>query len=437
MPMQAIRKPLPVLKKIILFLGNMTSPNNNPILIGPFSQVLTMANLPSHGPLHDADLHVIKDAGILMANGCILAIAHFDSLRQEAAAYIEIDFPAVALPGLIDAHTHLCWAGARYEDYAKRLEGLTYREIAAQGGGILDTVRHTRQASQVTLEQELLKRCSLLKSQGVTTCEAKSGYGLTVPDEIKILKAIRQANLKQTVELIPTCLAAHVCPAPFTNPTEYLTYLESQLFPVLLQEQLTKRMDIFIDEGFFTVEEARGYLQHAQAQGFQIVIHADQFSRGGAALAAELKALSADHLEMSTLQDFQNMQKNGVIPIVLPGCSLGMGRPMAPARQMLDCGLSVVIASDWNPGTAPMGYLLLQAAVMGMAQHLTMAETLAAITVRAARALQLTDRGQLRPGMRCDCAIYPCRDYREILYHQGSLKPARVLTAKEFGVKNE
>jgi len=410
----------------------MTDTNDDRILIGPFSQILTMEGLASSGPLHDDDLNVMKNAGILISKGRILALDSYALLQKEPAARIEIDYPAVALPGYIDAHTHLCWAGSRYKDYAKRLEGFTYADIAAQGGGILDTVRQTQQATLQTLKEELLQRCALLKSQGVTTCEVKSGYGLTVPDEIKILKAIQQANFAQTVELIPTCLAAHTCPANYANHAAYLTDLEMQLFPILLQEKLTKRIDIFIEEGFFSVDEARDYLKRAQKNGFHIVTHADQFSRGGAALAAELKALSADHLEMSTLQDFQHMQKQGVIPIVLPGCSLGMGRPMAPARQMLDCGLSLVIASDWNPGTAPMGHLLLQAAVMGMAQHLTMSETFAAITTRAAWALHLTDRGQLSQGKRADCVIYPCHDYREILYHQGSLMPIKVLSAKEF-----
>lgn len=406
------------------------------LCVGPFSEIVTMENLHPFGPLKDDDLVVIKDAAIHLRNGMIQKIGSYNSIKKESREWIEIEGPAVALPGFIDAHTHLCWAGSRSKDYALRLQGISYESIAARGGGILDTVNQTRQASLSELVEGLFDRIQLLSKQGVTTCEVKSGYGLTVDDEIKILTAIQKANSQLNVDLIPTCLAAHVKPPEFDTNQAYLTYLEEHLFPKLIDYKLASRLDIFVDQVAFTPDEARPFLKKAQKKGFAIAIHADQFNRGGGNVAAELRALSADHLDVSTREDFEHLKQNKVIPIVLPGCSLGLGTPFAPAREILDAGLPLVIASDWNPGSAPLGYLLLEAALMGAAQRLTMAETFAAITIRAARALQLSDRGELSEGKRGDIVVFPCQDHREILYHQGSLYPELSLNSKKMGYKN-
>lgn len=384
-------------------------------LIGPFKQIVTM-----DGP------EIIKDGGIVVDQSKILAVDSFEKLRNKGYRWHEIAYPAVAMPGLIDAHTHICFAGSRYKDYASRLQGLTYQEIAAKGGGILDTVQKTRAASQAELESLLIQRTQSLLKHGVTTCEVKSGYGLSVADEIKILKAIKEGSKKQPVQLIPTCLAAHVKPPEFNTATDYLNALITNLLPILIKEKLTKRIDIFVDACAFSVEEARPFLKKAKEMGFSLCIHADQFTRGGAQLAAELHAVSADHLEASTEDDLISLKKGGVIPIILPGASLGLGIPFGPARSILDHGLPLVLASDWNPGSAPMGLLLLQAAAIGAAQHLTIAETLAAITVRAAAALELNDRGILKPNMRADIIAFPCENYQEILYHQGAMLPTFV-----------
>lgn len=402
---------------------------NDNTLIGPFKQLLTMNKLEPAGALSDNDLEIIVDGAIAISkDGFITAIGSFNRMQKDYHLFSPIHSPAVALPGLIDSHTHLCFAGSRAADYARRLSGVSYNEIAKQGGGILDTVTKTRLASEDDLTALLLKRSKKLLAQGITTCEVKSGYGLSVDDELKILKAIQKASLLQPVELIATCLAAHVLPPEFSDGKSYLKSIIAELFPLLLNHNLTKRIDIFVEENAFTVAEAREYLTAAKENGFAICLHADQFSRGGALLAAELSALSADHLEVSTTEDFKALAKANVIPIALPGASLGLGLPFPKARQMLDAGLPLVIASDWNPGSAPMGQLLLQAAVLGAAEHLSLAETLAAITVRAARALALNDRGYLAVGKRCDLAVFPCHDFREILYRQGSLHPCAVYT---------
>jgi len=185
-------------------------------------------------------------------------------------------------------------------------------------------------------------------------------------------------------------------------------------------------VDIYIDEGAFTPGEARYYLSEAAKLGFDLAVHAEQFSRGGVQVAVELGAQSADHLEVVTKKEISILAASGVCPVVLPGASLGLGAGFAPARKILDAGASLAIASDWNPGSAPMGNLLMQASIIGVYEKLTMAETLAAVTCRAAQALHLNDRGILRPGMLADFIAFPCRDYREILYNQGGIMPVKV-----------
>lgn len=401
--------------------------NDEPLVIGPFDQLLSMDHLPIGGPIKDDQLEILKESGLVVQGEQILEIGFFNQLKNKYSNCFFLDYPAVALPGWIDSHTHICFAGSRASDYALRLSGKTYQEIAAAGGGILDSVKQTREAKQDELIDLTIQRAKRQLQKGITTCEVKSGYGLTLQDEIKMLEVIQKASNLQPIDLIPTCLAAHICPPEFSNPSEYLEYLIAKLFPLLKEHNLTQRIDIFVESGAFSTQEAKNYLQAAKKEGFQVCVHADQFSRGGAILAAEVGALSADHLEVSEREDFVSLCRSGTIPIVLPGASLGLGLPFPRVREMLDAGLPVVIASDWNPGSAPMGNLLTEAAILGAYQKLTMAETIAAMTSRAARALALNDRGVLKAGMRADCSIFACKDYREILYHQGSLKPKNVI----------
>lgn len=391
-----------------------------------------MDKLPSSGSIDDGQLEVILDAAILVENGVITSIDSLKkiqeklSMQKQKYVFNEIDFDCVCLPGFIDAHTHMCYAGDRSYDFSNRLKGKSYLEIAEGGGGISTTVKSTRKASIKQLERDLTERCYKKLSQGVTTCEVKSGYGLTIKDEIKILKAIKSVNESQTLKLIPTCLAAHIVPSEYSNESLYLKDIKNNLFPFLQENNLSNRIDIFIDKGAFTVEGARSYLKAAKKCGFDIIIHADQFSLGGARLGAELKALSVDHLEVSDNQVFTALKKAGVIPIVLPGASLGLGIPFAPARKILDAGLPLVLASDWNPGSAPMGNLLTQASIIAMVEKLTNAEVFASITERAARALKLNNVGVLKKGMKANFVIFPCQHYEEILYNQGNLLPSQV-----------
>ncbi|RNI21947.1 imidazolonepropionase [Rufibacter latericius] len=399
-------------------------------LIGPFTQIVTMAGLPMKGPLADEQLQVLEMGGVLLKGEKVEKVGPYATLSQEAEAnqyhFHKIGQPMVLLPGFIDAHTHLCFAGSRARDYALRVAGKTYLEIARAGGGILDTVSKTRAATREELVQSLLQRCDRHLAEGVTTCEVKSGYGLSLEDELKMLEAIQQANQQHALDLVATCLAAHMRPPEFTENAAYLQHVLEELLPKVKAHKVAQRVDIFIEDTAFSEEEALPYLQAAQALGFDLTVHADQFSTGGSKIAAQVKAASADHLEASGPTEFSLLQQADVVATVLPGASLGLGMPFAAARQMLDAGLCVAIASDWNPGSAPMGDLLMQAALLGAAEKLTMAETFAGITYRAARALRLDDRGQLASGFLADMVAFPADSYQEILYHQGKLKPHMV-----------
>lgn len=403
---------------------NLLKPTLDGVVLGPIAEIVTMDFPDSGGPLPDERLPVRENQWIRYANGIITDIGPLDEIYKPRDHKHELKSPHVCLPGFIDAHTHLCYAGGRASDYAARLNGMTYSEIAALGGGIMETVRRTRLRSAKELTTSLVERLKSVLTQGVTTCEVKSGYGLNYEDEMKMLEAIRMAQKEVPVSLIPTCLAAHVRPPEFRDNKEYLSFIIHRILKTIVDGDFCHRVDIFVDDHAFNVNEARHFLTSAKNLGLQTVVHADQFSVGGSLLAAEVGALSADHLEVSGPNEFQALKAGNVVPIVLPGACLGLGVPFPNCRGMLDANLPLVIATDTNPGSAPLGHLLMQAALIGMQCKLTTAETFAAITSRAARALDLHDRGVLKPGMRADLLLFHTDDYRDILYHQGNLLPS-------------
>jgi len=396
-------------------------------LIGPFHQIVTMNGLSLKGPIGDKQLEFIENAGILVNNGIIESIGNYRELYSLTQSSEQVNGIYTVIPGMIDAHTHICWAGSRARDYAMRLEGKNYLDIGRKGGGIWSTVQNTRSASMDDLARITAGRANQLLAQGITTIEVKSGYGLNAETELKMLEAISKAKLFTKASLVATCLAAHIKPKDFNgNARQYLRYIIDELLPVIRQRQLAERVDIYVDDGAFSMDESRHYLKAAKLLGFQLVVHADQFFPGGLQVAVELEAISADHLETTTDEDIHLLAKSRVIPIALPGASIGLGAGFAPARNMLNSGASLAIASDWNPGSAPMGKLLTQASILGMYEKLSMAETFAALTFRAAHALGLNDRGILKPGMIADFVAFPCSDYREILYSQGALEPGMI-----------
>ena len=403
---------------------------NSTKIIGPFSQLLTMDHLPLKGSLNDSQLEIIPNAGIVVCDGQIVETGSFDQLCSEFEDLADIEYvdkEMVVIPGLIDPHTHICWTGNRANDYAQRLAGKSYLEIAQSGGGINSTVTKTREATSLELETLLSERAMHHLQNGVTTIEVKSGYCLNTLGELKLLEVINSVNRKIPVDLIPTCLAAHIKPSDFQLcHSEYLTNIVDELLPEIKRRKLTNRVDIFVDDGAFSSEDALTYLTRAKLMGFDLVIHGEQFTSEGVTLACSLGAASVDHLEAIKDQEIQLLAASNVIAVALPGASMGLGCQFAPARKLLDAGCSLAIGSDWNPGSAPMGDLLLQTSILGIFEKMTMAESLAAITVRAAAALGLKERGIVKKGYLADFIGFPVSDYREILYNQGGLKPLKV-----------
>lgn len=391
-----------------------------------------MDEVPLKGALSDELLNPKNQYGILMQDGNIVKIAPFDQIETLAseidAKRIDIPKNSVVVPGMIDAHTHICWAGSRERDYALRNSGVSYLEIAAQGGGIWDTVTQTRATSLQTLVELTKQRANQLLQQGITTIEVKSGYGLSVEEELKIMRAIESANSQTQADLIATCLAAHIFPKDYDgSPSDYLDEIAQNLLPVLKEEDLCHRVDAFLEQEAFNASTLKPYFEKAKELGFDSCIHADQFSVGGSSFAVEMESLSADHLEASGDLEIDLLAKSDTVAMALPGASIGLGEKFTPARKLLDAGACLAIATDWNPGSAPMGHLLTQASILGSYEKLSNAELLAGITFRAAFALNLKDRGILKEGLKADMIVFPTDDYRTIFYTQGQLSPSHII----------
>jgi imidazolonepropionase len=401
---------------------NMTKP----LLIGPFAQLLPMTGLPLKGALKDEQLPIIENGGILVSDGKIRKVGVFEELKSDNVDIHHIEGNHVCLPGFVDSHTHICFGGTRARDYAYRNAGKTYLEIAKAGGGIWDTVTQTRKASQDELIDGIIARSQKHLKNGVTTIEVKSGYGLSVDEELKMLRAIKQANETLNATLVPTCLAAHMKPKDWNQNEDYLDVIINELFPIIKAENLANRVDAFVEESAFSPEEIKPYFQKAKEMGFDITVHADQFTTGGSQVAVDFDAVSADHLEASSEKEIQLLAKSNTIATALPGASLGLGCAYTPARKILDEGGALSIASDHNPGSAPMGDLLTQASILGTFEKLSNTDVLAGITFRAAAALRMADRGKLEPGAQADFVVFPTNNYQEITYHQGQLKPSEV-----------
>ncbi|MGN0003299.1 MAG: imidazolonepropionase [Sphingobacterium composti] len=398
-------------------------------LIGPFTKLLTMRDLPLKGALSDTQLEIITQAGLYFEDEYIVEVGDYQQLKEKYpnAEQIVLSGEHVCLPSYVDCHTHIAYAGNRANDFALRNAGSSYLEIANAGGGIWSTVQHTRSCSEDELVDLIVGRANELLKQGVTTVEVKSGYGLNVEQELKTLRAIKEANKHTAVDLIPTCLAAHMKPRDFEGSSvEYLKYIQKELFPILKSENLTTRIDAFIEQSAFSEDEIRNYLDNAKELGFDIILHADQFTTSGSALAVEMGAVSADHLEASTAKEIQLLADSDVVAVALPAASLGLGCAFTPARRLLDAGASLAIATDWNPGSAPMGHLVASASILATMQKLNNAEVLSALTYRAAHALRLDDRGRLVTGQLADFTIYSTDNYQNITYQQGALQPTSV-----------
>ncbi|MBK1898122.1 imidazolonepropionase [Chryseobacterium paridis] len=398
-------------------------------LIGPFKQIITLANLSLRGKLSDDQLEIILDGGILVDHDKIQKVGNFNELRSENPDIMieEVEGEQIVLPAFVDSHTHICFGGNRANDFAMRNAGKTYLEIAESGGGIWSSVQHTRNASEEELLKTLVERINFLISLGIVTIEVKSGYGLDVANELKMLRIIKKAQELTKATLVPTCLSAHLKPRDFEGGNEeYLNYILTEILPKVKGENLAKRVDIFIEKSAFQPEESKEFLLKTKELGFEITVHADQFTPGSSRIAVEVGAQSADHLEATIDEDIEFLANSNTVATALPGASLGLGEKFTPARKLLDAGAILAIASDWNPGSAPMGNLITQASILATYQKLTTAEVLAGMTFRSAYALGLEDRGRLQNGLKADFVTFKTDNFQNVLYNQGSLAAENV-----------
>jgi imidazolonepropionase len=328
----------------------------------------------------------------------------------------------VVLPGFVDSHTHLVFAGSRAQEYALRARGATYQEIAAAGGGILATVRATRAAALEELVALGRRRLDLLLAHGTTTCEAKSGYGLTVEDELKMLEAIRHLDGEHPVDLHATFCGAHEVPPEYRErPDGYVDLVVEKMLPEVADRGLARHVDVFCEAGVFSVAQARRVLEAGARHGLRAKLHADEFTAlGGAELAAEVCALSADHLLKASLDGIRRMQEAGVTATLLPGTAFFLGLPYAPARRFLETGVRVALASDFNPGSS-MGFNLQLVMTMAVSQmKMLPEEALLGVTLHGAHALGLGDEvGSLRPGKRCDLVLCEVPGWEHVAYLYG------------------
>jgi len=336
----------------------------------------------------------------------------------------------IVLPGFVDAHTHPVFAGNRADEFDLRAGGATYQQIALAGGGIRSTVRKTRAASEDKLVEAGKRYAEWFLRCGTTTVEAKSGYGLTTEDELKMLRAIRRLSDETPLRYVPTFLGAHVIPDEFNGrSSEYVDLIVGEMLPRVAAEKLAEFCDVFCEEGAFSVEESRRILTTAKQFGLRLRVHADQLSLGGgAALAAEVAAMTADHLEQADQSAILTLPSANVQPVLLPCSVLMIGsQHYANARAMIDAGLAVVIATDFNPGSSPVPSMLLALTLASTQMKMTPAEAITAATINAAYSLDLGNEiGSLEPGKQADFVIHDCEDYRELAYFAGLEHPREV-----------
>jgi imidazolonepropionase len=375
------------------------------------------------------DLAIVPDGAMLISGDRIErtgSSAEIEPLIGPGDRVIDAEC-RVVLPGFVDAHAHPVFAATRVEEYELRSSGATYEQIAASGGGIRSTVRKTRAASEDELFSGALRRTQWFLRTGTTTMEAKSGYGLSLEAELKMLRVIRRLNGQNRVRFVPTFLGAHEVPDEYRgNPAAYLELLIHEMLPAVAHEKLAEYCDIFCEPKVFQLPAARRYLETARSFGFGLRVHADQLERCGASeLAAELGAATADHLEQIDDTCFAALVAAGVQPVLLPGSVYNLGlKRYAPARAMIDAGLAVVLATDFNPGSSPTPSIPFVLSLACTQTHMTPAEAVTAATINAAYSLGRGPLiGSLEPGKRADFVIHDCADYREIPYFSG-LEPA-------------
>src|SRR5215472_1374289 len=373
------------------------------------------------------DIRRISNAAIRSENERLVFVGAESDYRRAFAgrgADISIDASGrAAIPGLVDAHTHPVWLGDRGAEIGRRLAGESYAAIAAEGGGINATVRATRAGSDAELRETVSGRLAAMLRHGTTTAEAKSGYGLTVHDEIRALELLRDLGGEPGLpRLVPTLLAAHEIPPEFRQDrAAWVRIVSEDIVPRVAREGLARYCDVFCEEGVFTVPESRTILESARRAGLGLRVHADELARsGGALLAAELGAASADHLLFIGTEEISAMAKAGTVAVILPGTAWWMRSRRAPARELLAAGVPVAVASDSNPGTCCTESLAAVAAHACLDSGLSVEETLTGMTLNAAASLGLAEEiGSLESGKRADVVLLAAPDDRHLIYHWG------------------
>jgi imidazolonepropionase len=374
---------------------------------------------------------VIADGAVVVDDGRIEWLGRDAELPPLPPGAVQLDATGkVVLPGLIDSHTHLIFAGDRAAEFEERLRGASYQEIAARGGGIMSTVRTVRQQSREELKELARPRLERMLRFGVTTVEVKSGYGLSPGDERKCLEAVAELNAEGPVELAPTFLGAHAVPAEYRERREeYVRLVTDEMLPEVVRCGLAECCDVFCETGVFGLEESERILRRARELGLRLKVHADELTPlGGAELAARLGALSADHLLCVSGAGIDALAASGTVATLLPGTAFFLGLPYAPARRLIERGAAVALASDCNPGTCPTENLPLVGAMACTQMGMLPGEVVTALTLNAAAALGRSDRvGSLAVGKQADLAVFAVPDYRQIFYHFGINHVWRVL----------
>ncbi len=371
------------------------------------------------------ELSIISEGAMLVLNERIEKVGTREQVEPFIGARCTVVDAGgrIVLPGFVDAHTHSVFAGTRANEFEERAEGESYQEIAARGGGIKSTVKATQAATLDELVQAGRRYAEWFLRSGTTTIEAKSGYGLSVEDEIKLLRAIKRLGQETPLRYVPTFLGAHDIPSEYLNRRdEYVSLLVEEMLPRVAQQKLAEYCDVFCEAKVFSTDESRAILSAARSHGLQLRIHADQLSlSGGAKLAAELNTVTADHLEHVDAEGIAALKSAGVQPVLLPGSVYGLGsNRYPPAREMIDAGLAVVLATDFNPGSSPTPSMPTVLSLAATHMKMTPAESVTAATINAACSLaRVAELGSLEQRKVADFVIHDCDDYRELAYFFG------------------